>query len=1482
MNFDSYETSSAQKRLYMLRKLFGESCAYNIPRVMIIRGDLDYQRFEKAFDQLIKRHESLRTAFEFTEGEVVQNVYSEVSLIVEYTLGTEAELDQLIDEFIRPFDLSQPPLLRVKLVKVKANLHFCLLDMDHLIIDGFSLGIFTRELIALYGGIELPEPELQYVDFVMWQNDLLASGEIKKQEEYWLEKFCDGGSVLDLPTDFPRSEKRDLQGSNLWHYFDEELSAEIRRFTAQTMTTTFMFLLAVLNLLLSRYADQEDIVIGSPIAGRQHKELLQIIGLFVNTLALRNQPDGEKRFIDFLSEVKENCLQAYRNQDYQFEMLVDQLKLERQVGHNPLFDVIFVLQNMEQQELTADGLTFAPYRFEQKQLPLDLSIEAHDQTTRMEFNLQYSTRLYRVETIRRMIRHFEQLVRQVLRAPEVQLKEIDLLLTDEKRWLLEEWNQTAVEFSLELTVQRMVEDQVQQTPEATALLWNGQQMGYREWNRRANMLARVLRKKGIQREEIVGISCDHSFDLAIAILAVLKSGAAYLPIDPAYPTTRKKYLLADSRVRVVLTDSQSCSELEFTEDWLDLTEPTLWQANDEDLESFTEPTDPAYVIYTSGSTGKPKGVLIEHQSVSNLLQWRRKEYRFTEQDICLQLVSSAFDGFVVTFFTPLISGARVVLLPTEEMKNPQRIGQVLFTEQITHFMCVPFLYSAILDYLINRKPDCLRSVGLAGDQITEHLRQKSKRILPQIELFSEYGLTECTVVSTWERNLQLAEKVTIGRPIANTQVYILDRNNRLSPVGVPGELCIGGVGLAREYLRQPELMREKFAINPLNSEERLYHSGDRGRWTVEGKIEFLGRLDYQVKIRGLRIEIGEIEESLLAIPEITAAVVLSYLTGEDGQLLCGFVAADREMNFDQLRVSLAESLPNYMIPAKFIQIEELPVSVNGKVDRQALRKLVESAEIEGEYIPPSTELERLLTQIYREVLQVERIGITDHFFELGGHSLKAVTLITKLNQACQVQLTVGDIFKAPRIRELAAKIQSTTRQDYEQIKRLPEQSHYPLSPAQKRLFILDQLMGETTSFNMPAVLEIQRELKVERLITVFQALIQRHESLRTSFRYLEGQPVQFIQWDGNFQLQRFVAVTQVEIDQIIADFIQPFDLEKGPLLRVGLIEGVERNLLLIDLHHIIADGVSMMILIQEFVQLYSGQLLSELTIQYRDYAYWQSQRQLSVELKKQEEYWVEAFSGELPVLNLPTDYPRPSVKGYAGEVYSFVLDQDLTARLKRLALETTTTLFMILLAAYTIFLAKYSDLEDVIVGTSTAGRFHNELEGVIGIFLNTLALRNYPIEEKRFDHYLSEVKVNTLRAFEHQDYQFESLVERLGLLPDLSRNPIFDVMFVFENMDSKLEELEKLGFIPYPIDREAVKYDLTLYGKEAAGQLELEFAYRKDLFTRDTIVNLAAQLVQIIQKAVDDPEIKISEIQGSSTEKKQALLAGLLDDLEDE
>ncbi|MDQ1355593.1 MAG: hypothetical protein QG657_5903 [Acidobacteriota bacterium] len=1506
----NYLLSSAQKRLYFLWQMDKQSTAYNMPVVRVVEGEINREKCEAAFKKLIQRHESIRTSFHIIGDFPVQVVNNAVSFEIQYCdeengvqftehIKHGARGVAYIKDFVQPFDLAQAPLLRVRLVKLAQQRHLLLFDMHHIISDGASMNIFIKDYLAFYEGRELALLHIQYKDFAYWQLRQRGSADLEKQEAYWKTEFEGDIPVLNLPEDYARNHYTigNVEGSHINFEIDRQEIQAINKLAVAEGATLFIVVFSILNVLLTKLSGQEDIVVGSPIAGRRHSDIQQVIGIFINTLALRSFPAAGKTFIDFLGESRERVLQAFENQDYQFEDLVEKAGVTHDRSRNPFFDVMFVLQNTGVPEVEIPGLKLKPFHFKSWTSKFDITWSAVEADGLLNFRVLYRTGLFKEESIRRFIKYFKKIVTVVIRRPELKISEVEIITEEEKKQVLLQFNRSDADYPREKLLHQLFEEQVNRTPDHIAVVGSTVETGsavetlcaaslqitYRRLNEQSDPLAMILLEKGVLPDNIVAIKIERSIEMITGILGILKSGGAYLPIDPDFPQERIDYMLRDSNARILL-EMEERQKKTIVNCKLLIGRPRRELHHSSFIVHRSNYL--SYVIYTSGTTGKPKGVLVEHRSAVNVVSWFGRKYLLRSGIHILQMSDYSFDASVNQIFGALLYGAALHVIDKQLISDINLLRDYINSRRVHVINFVPMFLTQLLCH--RPKLDSLHVVISGAEALNDITKE---RILDKgYELFNQYGPTETTIDALSCRCSR--RKVKLGAPIANTRCYVLDNNTNLAPVGVAGELYIAGEGVSRGYLNNPLLTAQKFVHLPFLEGERLYRSGDLVRWLAGGEIEFLGRIDEQVKIKGFRIELGEIRSQLLTSDSIKEAVVVEGKTlsagpyGEESgeNYLCAYYVSDKAVNPVELKNHLSQRLPAYMLPAYFVQVDKIPLTTVGKLDRKALPEPEERFDVH--YIPPEGEIEEKLVEIWSDILgkKKEVIGRGSNFFDLGGHSLKATLLVSRIHKIFAVKLPLQQIFTTPVVKELARSIQAASEEEFRAVEPAEKKSYYILSSAQKRLYVLHKMDETSTAYNMLAVTVLEGILDLEKLEGVFIKLIQRHESLRTSFQLVEGTPVQKIHEEVDFKIsyRDSTSVSNLDpvdsfldVEKMIRHFVRPFDLSQAPLLRVELIKKEEtRYMLMVDMHHIISDGVSVERFVIDFMALYGERELPALKLQYKDYAQWQEvmRPQQAENLKREEEYWKKQFIGEIPLLHLPFDYPRPRIFSFAGGQKHFRISREQTQALQKLALGEGATIYMVLSAVCFIFLSRLSGQEDIVLGTPTAGRRHADLQNIIGMFVNTLAIRCYPRGGMTVKDFIKEVRQRALEAFENQDYHFEDLVDQLSITRDVGRNPLFDVMFSLQNLQIPEIELPQLKMIPYPFERGASLFDLSIVAKEKEGQIQFIFEYNSRLFKQETVQRFPGYFKQLLAALPYHMEKKIKQLDLLPPEEKEQVL----------
>ncbi|HEY0553140.1 MAG TPA: amino acid adenylation domain-containing protein, partial [Thermoanaerobaculia bacterium] len=1497
--------SFAQQRLWFMDRLEPGSTAYNLVQAVRLSGDLDAGALDRALAAVVARHESLRTRFGEWQGHPFQVVEA---VDVERPFGPrrvdlrelpalpveerEAEALRLLNaEALTPFDLAAGGLLRATLYTLGAREHLLALVIHHIVADGWSIGLLLDEIVAEYAApSSLPPLPVQYADYAVWQRQWLAGETLAGEMDYWRRQLAGAPPLLELPTDRPRPAVQSYRGGTLRFRLAAGLPERVAALARGEGLTPFMALMAGFDALLARYSGQPDVVVGTPVANRRLVETEKLIGLFANTLVLRVDLADDPPFADLGRRVRQAALEAFARQDVPFERMVDGLEVERHLAYSPLFQVMFNLQTPTAGRVELPGLTLEPVETARSGAQFDLTLSLIQWENEVSGFLEYSSDLFDRATIERLLGHYQVLLAAAVETSERSVGELPLLTADERRQITEEWNDTAVAWPRETLIHELVERRAAARPEAWAVGFGAERLSYGELDARANRLARHLRRLGVGPEVLVGLCVERSAAMVVALLGILKAGGAYVPLDPSHPAERLGLVLADSAVPVLVTEEPLRGALPAHSArtvCLDRDAEAIARESARPLERVVDAETLAYVLYTSGSTGRPKGVGLPHRAVVNFLRAMAGRPGMGEGDVVPALTTLSFDIAGLEIYLPLMVGGRVEVLGREEAADGARLAGRLAAIGATVAQATPATWRLLID---------AGWQGIAGLKVLcggEALPRELASALQArgAELWNVYGPTETAVWSAAGEVAAGDGTVPLGRPIANTAFYVVDRDLEPVPIGVAGELLIGGEGLCRGYLHRPDLTAEKLVPQSFPGKvagARVYRTGDLVRYRPSGELEFLGRIDHQVKVRGFRIELGEIEAALGRLPGVRQAVVTVREDGGDKRLVAYLVAEGEAPAAAELRRHLRGIVPEYMVPAAFVPLAAFPLTPSGKVDRRALPAPEASAAAEG-YSAPQGPVEELLAGIWAEVLRVERVGARDNFFALGGHSLLATQVVSRVRVALSVELPLQRLFEAPTVSALARAVeaarQASAGAEASPIVPVPRDVELPLSFAQERMWFLHQLEPLSSAYNLASAVRLEGELDVPALARCFTEMARRHETLRTRFAAVDGRPVQVIGEPAEFELPlvdcRGIESGEEVKRRILDESARPFDLAAGPLLRATLLRTGEReHALLLMTHHIASDGWSMALMVGELADLYAAfaagrpSPLPELPVQYADFAAWQRRRLVGEELTRQVGYWKGRLAGAPPLLELPADRPRPAVQSFRGARHRLSLPPDLVRALEAFARREGLTPFMVLMAAFQVLLGRYTSQDDVVVGTPIANRTRTEIERLIGFFVNTLVVRTGMADAPPFVELARRVRAAALEAYDHQDLPFEKLVDELRPERHLSYPPLFQVMFILQNAPVSAVDLAGLKMLPLEADRGQAPFDLTLSliesGESWIGSLE----YVTDLFDAATVARWAGHFEVLLRGIAAAPERPIQELPLLGPVERAELLTG--------
>lgn len=1510
-----------QQALWLIYQEAPHSPAYNFTLSLRILSEVNVPVLKKCFQTLVTRHPSLRSTIELIDNAPRQVIHGHQEIDFEHIQvygRSEEEVEKYIsDTYRKPFDLVHGPITRVHLFSMSDTHHVLLVNMHHIIYDGWSHWLLMSELLKLYPAyrsdqkIQLPKLDYTYLDFVDWQMRLISSPKGEEMWQYWKTQLAGELPILNLPTDYPHPRIQLYVGDSIIFGLSTEDCQKLKKTAAKAGSTLYMILLAAYQVLLYRYTLQEDILVGSPVTGRSQSEFADIIGYFVNVITLRAKLEKDMTFMEFLYQVRSTCLEALTHQDFPFPELVKRLKPKRNASRSPIVQALFTLQKAQKAaelsellgsadgsntKVEAGGLTFAPYKLTQPEGQFDLSLAAMETKNGLGAVFFYRTDIFKKETISALTEHFQTLLYGIINNPNQSISTLPLLNESEKQMLLTQWVGANSPFPETQRFSELFEKQVTLDPDNIAVFLDQSTMTYKDLNERANKLAHYLVRQGVRAESIVGICLSRSFEMLIAIVAINKAGGAFLPLNPFFPPERLHYMVSHANTALILTEPQyvplfnqsgSCM-------CLDLQNFDYGTYPSENPVYSSVPNQLAYVIYTSGSTGVPKGVMVETIGMVNHLYAKIRELDLKAKDRVGQNAPLTFDIAIWQCLAPLLTGAGVVLIPEEIADNPNKLLDLTVEARLSILEVVPSVLTVMIKEINYRKKfpgfKKLRYLVCTGETLPSKLAKEWLTLYPHIPIVNAYGPTECSDDVTHYFITQLLDAETntipIGKPIQNTQLYVLNDTLELMPIGVLGEIYVGGVGIGRGYLNDSEKTNRAFIKNPFSSDssDRLFKTGDLGRWLRNGNLEFLGRIDHQVKMRGFRIELQDIEASLTQHPFIKEALVLLHNQSVADSHLVAFIIGQvkSQIDYSEVKTFLKSKLPDYMIPTYFIPCPSFPLNSNGKIDRNALKTLAqqELKQNRKKIVAPKTDEEKKISAIWQELLaDIDNISIHDNFFDLGGHSLLATQAITRIQNTFQVDIPFNKFFESPTVADLSKYVLTARHQDKTlgkiEIESADRTQLIPLSFAQERLWFLDHLNPENPFYNTPIALNFKGSLNKEALQKSLAAIVERHEILRTHFPLVEGKPIQVLKPHSDVVTKLSITDFSVYPERKRKDLLNKliseqekfkFNLKTGPLFHYQLIIlQNESFILLINLHHIITDGWSAGIFIKEVSALYSSFLhhtssnLPALLVQYADFSVWQRTWFKGDILETQRHYWKEKLQGAPQVLEIPSDYLRPAINTYQGSHESFRLTSKLTQKINELCRDLQVTPFMLYLTAYAILLGKYSHQDDIIIGSPIANRNQAQIEPLLGFFVNTLALRINMEGNPTFASLLSQIKQTTLDAYSHQDFPFENLIELLRIERDMTRNPLVQMSLAFQNAPKPNFNLENITIDLLEFETKTVRFDLEFHLWEEDGQLTGKLYYYKDLFKKATVKRFLNYFQTLLNAIVAAPTMPISD-----------------------
>ena len=1495
-----------------------------MPWIFKWMSSLDIPKFVAAYHRIIQKHESLRTTFDIDESAHLRQFVKPFNAdlfqveIVDFEknkLTNTNVVSSTVNTFISLlFDLQKLSLIRLQILKHSDNEYTFVFSLHHIIADGRSIQILQNDLLRFYqqeldGVIDSNNnytANLTYKDYSEWHVPYGNTKEGIKSRQYWLDILKHPIPVFEVLGSKPRPAQQTFRSGHRTIHFSLEDLGRLQEITLQGKGTLYISLFTLVTIALNEFIDGDEMMIGCPVDGRSSPELEDIVGYFVNVLPIRVKLDGNNSFQQHYKNVREQVFGALQHQNYALDEIIDLLEIKRDRSRNPLFDVVLTMDvqegdiaenNLSQQISTYDkSLDFNDSKF-------DFTFGFNTSEKGIGFTLKYNTDIYDDIIIDTIINHVEKLLLGKIHYHNCKISDIEWIASEEKKALLKENSNSINNFNIGATVVSVFESQVLKSPDAIALVFEKNNWTYRQLNEKANAFAcYLIEEKGVKKGDFIGIELERSDYLLVAILAVIKTGAAYVPINPDYPVYRKQFIYKDANLKIVLNSN----ELESFIFWSDSNQ-TLYQ---NPILGLT-PEDIAYIMYTSGSTGQPKGVLVEHRNIIRLI-CNPNYTELTAQDKLLQTGAIEFDASTFEIWGMLANGGQLHVLQRDLVKDPSSIKNYINEKGITSMWFTASYFDSIVLEDVSLFAG-LKKIIVGGSSLSPLLIKKVKDQFPDLSIVNGYGPSENTTFSLAYQINQVEDNIPIGKPVNGTTAYVFNKYDKLLPVGLIGEILLGGTGLARGYLNRPELTKEKFITNPYNPSERLYRTGDLGRWREDGNLEYLGRMDDQVKIRGYRIELGELEQALSSHNKSGQAVVIARaINNTTDKVLIAYTTG--EAAAEELKTYLKELLPSYMVPDYYVKLESIPLTSNGKVDRKALPDPDGTGIQQAAYIAPNSETEKKLVKIWSEVLGVDEVtlSIKADFFDLGGHSIKAIRLLGQTHKHLGVKLALKELFANSTIEQLSKLISTSTEKEaYASIPTIKASDNYAVSSSQRRLWVLSRFDGANEAYNIPQVVRLEGSLNEEAFITSYQKLLTRHEVLRTIFTEdAEGNPRQRVLPIGderfNVIIKDFSEVTESDRSKVaertpagragsrseeyvVEEVCRGFSLEEGPLIRCSLLKETDSSYVwVLVMHHIVSDGWSMGVLHIEWSELYNAELeqraanLPPLSIQYKDYSAWHNAQLQSEEINIHKNYWLEQFKGELPVLELPSDKPRPKVMTYNGASIFRELDKQTTDSLKAFSQQQGGTMFMTLQTALNILLNKYTGQEDIVIGSPIAGREHPDLEGQFGFYVNTLALRNQFSKEDTVTELYQKIKQNTLGAYSHQVYPYDELVDTLELTRDMSRNPLFDVMLIYQSTEEGETELNfsQANILPYLTEEsnyEVAKFDMSFGFEEHSEGLYYSLNYNSDIYSEEQVKRMLNHLEQLLETITTQTQTKITAYEILTKEEKAYLLETLND-----
>ena len=1471
--------TNSQKSIWVIEQYYKGSSINNICGTALINEKIDFEKLKKSIEIVCQKHDNFRMQIKI-EDEGVRQVLSEPKEIQIDTVkvASKKELEEERKKIVRtPFKLENSELFKFYIFKFENGEGAFMLNIHHLISDAWTLAFICNEIIKTYSALK-QNKEIEtkaiysYIDYIKSEKQYQESEKYQKDKKYWKEQFSTIPEVATIYGSKGNIDDTNPEGERKQFSLDIADVEEIKEYCKINKISLYNFFMAVYSIYIGEISNLDDFVIGTPILNRTNFKEKNAAGMFINTAPFRINVKEDIEFKEFIKNIAINSLNMLKHQKYSYQCLLEDLR-EKDKDIPNLYNILLSYQITNAQMSGGDIKYKTEWTFNGCCAEnMDIQIYDLNDTGSLNIAYDYKTSIYEQTDIEKIHQRILYIIKQVISKQQIQIKDIEIVTPEEKKTLVKDFNKTELKYDRKETVIGLFEKQVEKTPEKVAIKSNHKKLTYKILNEKANMLAREMLNKGVKQHDIVGIMVNRSPEMIIGLIAILKCGATYLPIDPEYPEERVTYMLENSETKFVLVNNKTekyipdkCSKIDVEKVENNNTANINLKINENSL---------VYLIYTSGSTGKPKGVRITNKNLNNFIKGMKNLINFDSNKTMVSVTTICFDIFGLEMWCSLTSGMTLVVANEVEQNTPALLNKLCLENKVNMIQTTPSRYSVVFEDKSNlRFLENVTEILIGGEAISNRILENMKENT-KARIFNMYGPTETTIWST-VKELTKTEEITIGKPIANTQCYILNQNHKLLPCNVPGELYIGGDGVSNGYLKREDLNEEKFIKSPFRENRKIYNTNDLAYYKENGEIVHLGRTDFQVKIRGFRVELGEIENAIEKNENVNQAVVVKRKLQNGHEALIAYYT-NNNANIGlvkKIKEDLEKELPQYMVPQYFVKLEKMPYTPNGKIDRKMLPE-PDVQELNKIIVKPRNELDKELIKIIAKMLRTEQISLNDTILNLGGDSLTAITLSTKILSKFNVQINIKDILSGYTIKDISDSIRENQAKGFKKIKisKAPKQEVYELSSAQKRIYYNSKMIGEdNTVYNMPGGIIVDEILDKEKVKKVFAKIIERHSTLRTGFIAQKNNVVQKIKDKLEIEIPVYYD-TGSELKKIIDNFPRPFKLEKEPLIRVELhyIDN-RKTLLLVDSHHIIMDGTSLNNLIIEFERLYNGENLKRIPIQYKDYAVWENKFNESESIKEYEKYWINKFKdAELSQLNLPYDYKIPTNRNYAGKKISNVIDRRKFRKIERYAKKIGASPYMLFISAFFVLLYKYTGQEEITLGSPYANREINETKRVIGMFVNNIVVKANMNSELTFQEFLDSMKEQILDDISNQPYPFDMLVKKLGIKVDNSRNPLFDVMFTYQNKEENILRLDDKETQIIEIENDISKFNLSLEIKPKTNTINIE--YCTDLFKRQTIEKLFEHYMNVIDNIILDSNKKIKNIDIISEEEKNKIL----------